>query len=121
MPPTGPMIDHTARSTHPLPSNPYKDDDTQPIVQATIPAPMPAAGTGAAMTDPFNPSSIQPAAATATRSRFKSLRTTGRGVGTLPSEKSTMIMEGVQRVQNIASWIGKGTNDENEAERLREV
>jgi hypothetical protein len=32
-----------------------------------------------------------------------------------------MIMEGVQRVQNIASWIGKGTNDENEAERLREV
>jgi hypothetical protein len=112
IPPTDPMTDHTARSTHPLPSDPYCDDDTQPIVQATIPPPTPAEGTGAAMTDPFNPSSIQLAAATATRSRFKSLRTRGRGVGTLPSEKSAMIMEGVQRVQNMASWIGKGTTTE---------
>ena len=112
MPPTDPMTDHTAHSTHPLPSDPYSDDDTQPIVKATIPAPMLATGTGATMTDPFNPSSIQPAAATATRGRFKSLRTRGPGVGTLPSEKLTMIIEGVQRVQNMASWIGMGTMTE---------
>ena len=76
MPPNDPLVENTTRSTHPQPSEPYIDDDTQPILQA--PPPAPAAGTGAslpvaaAMAERFKPSTQQPS-----RSRFKSLRTQG--------------------------------------------
>jgi hypothetical protein len=120
MPPTDPMTDHTARSTHPLPSDPYSDDDTQPIVQAKIPAPTPAAGTGAAMTDPFNPSSIQPAAATATRSRFKSLRTRGRGWYSPVREVDDDHGRSTEGSE-YGELDREGNDDGNEAERLREV
>lgn len=82
MPLTDPMTDLGARSTHPPLSDPYRGEDTQPIVKATGPAPTAAADTSAAMTAPFSsPSPSQTASSSNDSKPFQTMKNKGAGVG----------------------------------------